>query len=320
MRTISQGKHFHFGSLLNNFQKRSKFSNTPSNYRANGRGINVISDLIYDVGMYNGDDTEYYLAKGFRVVAVEANPQAVKQTTQRFKQEVATGKVVILPIGVSDREGSLPFYISKANPEWNSFDSVVLEDKPGSFEQVTISCRRFRSILDQFGTPFYLKLDIENSEIHCLQDLIRSDLPSYVSFEKSATYSIESLTLLHELGYTGFKLIGQYNLLPVQYPPTVEQQRFERWRHVLASKNLLFRVVRRAGLRQWINPTRYRSDWTFPAGSSGPFGEGTSGRWQTFDEIMATLTKANAAFAAREPSVFWGAEGFSFWADFHAKL
>jgi hypothetical protein len=29
--------------------------------------------LIYDVGMNNGDDTAYYLRRGFRVLAIEAN-------------------------------------------------------------------------------------------------------------------------------------------------------------------------------------------------------------------------------------------------------
>ena len=30
--------------------------------------------LIYDVGMNNGDDTAYYLRRGFRVIAIEPNP------------------------------------------------------------------------------------------------------------------------------------------------------------------------------------------------------------------------------------------------------
>jgi len=30
--------------------------------------------LIYDLGFYNGDDTDLFLRKGFVVVAVEANP------------------------------------------------------------------------------------------------------------------------------------------------------------------------------------------------------------------------------------------------------
>ena len=30
--------------------------------------------LVYDVGMHRGDDTAYYLHKGYRVVGVQANP------------------------------------------------------------------------------------------------------------------------------------------------------------------------------------------------------------------------------------------------------
>ena len=31
--------------------------------------------LIYDVGAHKGEDTEYYLRKGFRVIAIEAMPE-----------------------------------------------------------------------------------------------------------------------------------------------------------------------------------------------------------------------------------------------------
>jgi hypothetical protein len=43
--------------------------------------------LIYDVGMFNGDDTAYYLEKGFHVVGIEANPRLITQLTQRFSAE-----------------------------------------------------------------------------------------------------------------------------------------------------------------------------------------------------------------------------------------
>jgi FkbM family methyltransferase len=279
----------------------------------------VKTDLIYDVGVYNGDDTAYYLAKGFRVIGIEANPRMVEQTSRRFEQEIATGKLIILNTGVSDREGDLPFYISDTNPDWSTFDSSVIQEKNGRFRQAIVSCRRFRSILNEFGTPYYLKLDIEASEIHCLRDLVVSDLPNYISFEKTAQFTVESLTLLHDLGYTGFKLISQDNLLPVEYPPSWEQRRFERWQNILKSTNLFLRIVRRAGARRWIDPIRHQSDWVFPQGSSGPFGEDTAGKWQSFDEIVETLAKANSSFDEREPSVFWGNDGYSFWADFHAR-
>jgi hypothetical protein len=33
------------------------------------------ADLIYDVGFHHGEDTAFYLKKGFRVAAFEAHPR-----------------------------------------------------------------------------------------------------------------------------------------------------------------------------------------------------------------------------------------------------
>jgi hypothetical protein len=46
----------------------------------------MTADLLYDVGMNNGDDTAYYLYKGFRVVAVEADPVLVEAARERFAE------------------------------------------------------------------------------------------------------------------------------------------------------------------------------------------------------------------------------------------
>lgn len=281
------------------------------------------ADLIYDVGMNNGDDTAYYLSRGFRVVAIEANPVLVEQASQRFEREIAAGILLILNIGVSDSEGVLPFWICDAHPEWSSFDRSIASRNDLDHHQITVSCRIFKSILKEFGTPYYLKLDIEDSEIYCLRDLIDSDLPTYVSFEQNERWT-ESLTLLHNLGFTGFKLISQLsNYLPLEYPPVPRQISYERAQKLLRSKNLLLRLVRRAGLRlllqRQIDRGRSQPGWTFPPGSSGSFGEDLLGKWQSFEEIIETLAQANSARSAGKPSVFWGDKDYSFWADFHAR-
>lgn len=283
----------------------------------------MIKNLIYDVGMNNGDDTAYYLAKGFRVVAIEANPVLAEETSRRFEGEIATGDLVILNVGVADGEGTFPFYICDFNPEWSTFEELVAKQKGVDFHQVAVSCRRFRSILDEFGTPYYLKLDIEGGEIFCLRDLIVSDLPDYISFEKTERWTDELLALLHNLGYNQFKLISQHNYLPVEYPLTWEHRRWDIANHLLNSRNFFLRVVRKAGARGWLQRQldrgRRRPDWTFLPGSSGTFGEDTPGKWQTFQEAVETLEKANSSFHAKEPSVFWGDQSYSFWADFHVK-
>ncbi|TIL80880.1 MAG: FkbM family methyltransferase, partial [Mesorhizobium sp.] len=46
------------------------------------------ADLVYDVGMNNGDDTAYYLHRGFRVVAIEADPDLCNGAVSRFGKEL----------------------------------------------------------------------------------------------------------------------------------------------------------------------------------------------------------------------------------------
>jgi len=36
--------------------------------------LSYCDNLVYDVGMHTGQDTAYYLFKGYDVVAIEANP------------------------------------------------------------------------------------------------------------------------------------------------------------------------------------------------------------------------------------------------------
>ena len=189
-------------------------------------------NLIYDVGMNNGDDTAFYISRGFQVIAIEANPFLVEQASRRFERQIAAADLTILNVGVSDHEGTFPFLICDTNPEWSTFDLSAVRDKSVEYRQIPVSCLRFRSILEVFGTPHYLKLDIEGKEICCLRDLFPSYLPCYVSFEKTELWTLESLTLLHSLGFNGFKLISQHHYLPVEYPQGREHKRCERLQKV----------------------------------------------------------------------------------------
>jgi hypothetical protein len=61
----------------------------------------MVPDLIYDIGMHNGNDTAYYLFRGFRVVGVEANPLLVEQVRERFAAEIASNRLTVLNTGTS---------------------------------------------------------------------------------------------------------------------------------------------------------------------------------------------------------------------------
>jgi FkbM family methyltransferase len=58
--------------------------------------------LVYDVGMFNGDDTAYYLKKGFRVVGSEANPHLIPQLTERFSTDIEQKRLVVENVAVAE--------------------------------------------------------------------------------------------------------------------------------------------------------------------------------------------------------------------------
>lgn len=46
------------------------------------------AQLIYDVGGHLGEDTDFYLKKGFKVVAIEANPGLAERLSERFRSNL----------------------------------------------------------------------------------------------------------------------------------------------------------------------------------------------------------------------------------------
>jgi 16S rRNA A1518/A1519 N6-dimethyltransferase RsmA/KsgA/DIM1 with predicted DNA glycosylase/AP lyase activity len=52
--------------------------------------------LIYDVGAHKGEDTDFYLKKGFSVVAIEADPTLFSLLSERFDQHIELGKLTLL--------------------------------------------------------------------------------------------------------------------------------------------------------------------------------------------------------------------------------
>jgi FkbM family methyltransferase len=259
----------------------------------------MINDLIYDVGMNTGDDTAYYLHRGFRVVAVEANPRLVDHAQQRFPEEIANGRLIIEGVGIAETEGEAPFWVCERLSEWSSFDRSIASREGSIHHSITVPTVRFGSILRKYGVPFYLKIDIEGSDSLCLKDLTAASAPSYISVEANG---IELLDQLRQLGYPRFQCISQFHFIPIELPPSPLQLALEE---AQAGNHSLERF-------------HSFNDWTFVTGSSGPFGADLPGRWQTFEEMKRTFAEFQARQRRGEASPFWNPAYYSFWADFHA--
>jgi 16S rRNA A1518/A1519 N6-dimethyltransferase RsmA/KsgA/DIM1 with predicted DNA glycosylase/AP lyase activity len=60
------------------------------------RSVAKHPDLIYDVGMHTSEDTEFYLKKGFRVVAFEADPELAQRCREKFSAAIEQNRLVIV--------------------------------------------------------------------------------------------------------------------------------------------------------------------------------------------------------------------------------
>jgi FkbM family methyltransferase len=285
--------------------------------------------LIYDVGMNNGDDTAYYLRRGFRVVAIEPNPALVATASERFRREIETGALKILNVGVAAEDGELPFWICPTDSRLSSFDRRGASlNGCHPVEEIRVACRTFRSILDEFGVPFYLKIDIQGNDALCVEALDPGAVPKFLSIE-FALWDAPLMGLLRKRGFKRFKIISQTYFLPMQLPPLPEASLIQRAERLKQSSNIFIRMFRRLGGRRWLNSQladvhalRTYDGWTFPPGSSGPFGDDLRGRWLSHDELRATAQEFLCLPPEARDTLVWASPGLGanpFWADLHAR-
>jgi FkbM family methyltransferase len=254
-----------------------------------------LSHAVFDVGMNNGDDSAHYLSKGFKVIAVEANPILVQRARLRFQAEIMSGQMVIEPFGICDHPGRTPFWINEERDVFSSFDRIRASRGGAYCRSVDVDCVTFDTLLKKHGVPYYLKLDVEGTEPHCLTSLQSFGLPKYLSVEAE---SLEYLLLLWQLGYRQFKIVDQMRHNS-RFPDFTNDNAFSRLAKRVCScvdrfKNRAIRVA-------------------FPRGCSGPFGEETTGSWQTLEEVAYNWLHLHFGHHNR------GSLSAASWYDFHAK-
>lgn len=275
----------------------------------------MIGDLIYDVGMNDGNDTAYYLYKGFRVVAIEADPILAARGRERFADEIRQGRLTILDVGIGPQAEIARFWVNDERSEWSSFVRELACREGTACHSIDVRCVRFGEILGQYGVPFYLKIDIEHNDAYCLEDITVADTPQYISVEAN---DLQDLIRLSNLGYNAFKCVNQKN----HNDPLCQSPKYysllTRGRRAWQRAN-----ARRRGVPQTVAVSDRHSpragatpaplgQWHFPWGSSGPFGEDTYGQWKSLEEITYDFLHLKLGYQRRCELNPRG------WHDFHA--
>jgi FkbM family methyltransferase len=182
--------------------------------------MNGHCNLIMDVGMHTGEDTARFLARGFEVVAVEANPELVKTALDIFSKEIDEGRLTIVNAAISDRRGTASFGVADMTI-WSSLAPAMIERNERlantSYRYIDVKTTPFGDVLAEFGVPYYLKIDIEGYDMLCVRALRDwEEKPQYLSIESSvstntapAAAAFDELAELWVLGYRHFRYVNQ---------------------------------------------------------------------------------------------------------------
>jgi FkbM family methyltransferase len=235
---------------------------------------------VVDVGMHDGKDSDYYAARGFRVIAFEANPALAEEGDARF---TAAGlPVEVRNLAVSDStESHASFYINRQRSQWSSIHPGLAARASEAVAVKVRTCNLADELRDVCDRIHMVKIDIEGADLLAVRQIAElSRMPDYISVENG---SLEFLDLFARMGYTRFKY---------------SNQKYVRF-HAIPAASPHGRVVK----------------YAFQDHSSGAFGEDLIGRWLTLEE--ATLvTRALSSGRSLAPNNLW-AESIG-WFDLHA--
>ncbi len=209
----------------------------------------MIKDLIFDLGFHIGQDTEFYLKKGFRVVAIDANPILIEEGKAKFAKAIAERRLVLINVGIGEKTETLSFYVNKTHSEWSSFDPKIGATR-GEYYLIDVPVVTLESIIGDFGVPYYLKVDIEGHDFIAIKSLRGQGKPQYVSIENGHDFMIDEL---YQQGYSKFKFINQKYVRDIRLTPPAKEGVYV--------------------------------DHVFVPGASGPFGEELPGEWLSKEAV-----------------------------------
>lgn len=270
----------------------------------------VYNNLIFDIGFHKGEDTRYYLYKGFNVLAVDAVEDLITNGRERFHQAVESGQLLLKQAVVSAKDHTKSTFYVSPNSLWNSAHREIAERKGMTATKITVPSRTLRSLIREYGTPYYCKIDIEGNDIVALESLRGcEDLPLYVSVEtecigddsRPEEVTFATLDMLYEIGYRKFKLVDQTTLTVLGDAPFYCREALPMY--LRDDYNYASKILCQKGRFQQYFPN-----------SSGPFGEDLNGTWYDY-EAAKSLIKFHST-AQRK----LGFEIWSFWCDWHATF
>ncbi|WP_161141288.1 FkbM family methyltransferase [Propylenella binzhouense] len=166
-------------------------------------------DLIFDIGLHKGKDSDFYLKKGFRVVGIEAIPDLATSATALLQPFVESGRMVVVNKALSHRSGeTLPFYVNPAKDDWGSLEKHKAEKGMANAVEIRVETITLPELFDAYGVPYYMKTDIEGGD-HIVLEQLAADArrPTYISVEANEPRDFDRIA---QCGYRSVQIVNQW--------------------------------------------------------------------------------------------------------------
>lgn len=183
--------------------------------------MNLIFDIGFNIGEFTFEAFKKY--KNVSVVAVEANPSLYMAASNKFSTDF---NFTLLNNVVSDKDDELvDFYISSYATGVSTASTYFMENSrftKGSKhveansikwqEPIKLSSITIDSMVERFGIPDLLKIDVEGYELNVLKGLTQkiNDI-CFEWHEEEAENLYKILDHLENLGYEEFGVIGYFD-------------------------------------------------------------------------------------------------------------
>lgn len=140
-------------------------------------------DLVFDIGANVGIKTKHFLGLGAKVICLEPLEEAFQQLEFVFGGDPA---VTLVRAAVSSEPGNVKLYPCLDEPGLSSVSSEFIERSRYTALRKwgvprTVESRTLDALIDEFGKPAYIKLDVEGGEADAIKGLTHPI--SVLSFE-----------------------------------------------------------------------------------------------------------------------------------------
>jgi FkbM family methyltransferase len=135
-------------------------------------------DLVFDIGAHAGNHVRSLTALGCRVVALEPQPDFARVLRLLFGRSPS---VTILEAAAAERAGRARLSISERTPTVTSLAASWQRARAGDADfarvrwnkSLEIEVTTIDALIEQYGVPAFVKLDVEGSEPAALAGLSR---------------------------------------------------------------------------------------------------------------------------------------------------